>query len=63
IAPQGGGLLTPREQQVAVLAAAGRTDAQIAAELAISARTVSTHLTSVYGKLGVSTRRDLPEAL
>ncbi len=28
IAPQGGGVLTPREQQVAVLAAAGRTDAR-----------------------------------
>ena len=63
IAPQGGGVLTPREQQVAVLAAAGRTDAQIAAELAISARTVSTHLTNVYAKLGVGTRHDLPGAL
>jgi DNA-binding CsgD family transcriptional regulator len=63
IAPQAGGVLTPREQQVAVLAAAGRTDAQIAAELAISARTVSTHLTSVYAKLGVGTRHDLPGAL
>jgi DNA-binding CsgD family transcriptional regulator len=62
IAPQGG-VLTPREQQVAVLAAAGRTDAQIAAELTISARTVSTHLTNVYSKLGVSTRRDLLQAL
>lgn len=63
IAPHGGGVLTPREQQVAVLAAAGRTDAQIAAELAISARTVSTHLTNVYAKLGVGTRHDLPGAL
>ncbi|MEO6886105.1 MAG: helix-turn-helix transcriptional regulator, partial [Jatrophihabitantaceae bacterium] len=63
IAPQGGGLLTAREQQVAVLAAAGRTDAQIAAELAISIRTVSTHLSNAYGKLGVSTRRELPQAL
>lgn len=63
IAPQGGGVLTPREQQVAVLAAAGRTDAQIAAELAISARTVSTHLTSVYAKLGVGSRHHLPGAL
>jgi DNA-binding CsgD family transcriptional regulator/tetratricopeptide (TPR) repeat protein len=63
IAPQGGGVLTAREQQVAVLAAAGRTDAQIAAELGISIRTVSTHLTNVYGKLGVATRRELPEAL
>jgi DNA-binding CsgD family transcriptional regulator len=62
IAPQGG-VLTPREQQVAVLAAAGRSDSQIAAELAISARTVSTHLTNVYGKLGVSTRYELPQAL
>lgn len=63
VTPLGGGLLTAREQQVALLAAAGRTDAQIAAELAISARTISTHLTNVYAKLGVSNRRDLLQAL
>ena len=63
IAPQGGGVLTPREQQVAVLAADGRTDAQIAAELAISARTVSTHLTSVYAKLGWAPATTCPSAL
>lgn len=63
IAPQGGGLLTVREQQVAVLAAAGRTDAQIAVDLGIATRTVSTHLSNVYAKLGVTTRRELPEAL
>jgi DNA-binding CsgD family transcriptional regulator len=56
-------VLTSREQQVAVLAAARRTDAQIAAELGISGRTVSTHLTNVYAKLGVGSRHHLSETL
>ena len=57
--PAGAGVLTVRENQVAVLAAAGRTDAQIAAELGIASRTVSTHLSNVYGKLKVPSRRGL----
>ena len=55
--------LTRREHQVALLAAAGRSDARIADELGISVRTVQNHLSSVYGKLGVSGRRHLPDAL
>lgn len=48
--------LTARELEVLQLLATGLTDAQIAAELVISPRTVSKHLQSVYGKLLVSTR-------
>jgi DNA-binding CsgD family transcriptional regulator len=55
--------LTRREQQVAILAAAGRTDADIASELAISIRTVQTHLAATYRKLAINTRHDLPDAL
>lgn len=57
------GGLTGREQEVAILAAAGRSDAELAAELSISIRTVQSHLARTYMKLGVSGRRDLAEAL
>jgi len=36
--------------------AAGLTDAQVAEQLVISLRTVTTHLTSIYNKLGVNSR-------
>jgi predicted ATPase/DNA-binding CsgD family transcriptional regulator len=48
--------LTAREVQVLQLVAAGQTDAQVAEHLVISLRTVTTHLTSIYNKLGVSSR-------
>ncbi len=48
--------LTRREIEVLRLVAAGLSDAQVAAQLVISRRTVSTHLTAIYGKLGVSSR-------
>jgi predicted ATPase/DNA-binding CsgD family transcriptional regulator len=48
--------LTPREFEVLRLVAGGLTDAQVAGQLVISRRTVNTHLTSVYSKLGVSSR-------
>jgi predicted ATPase/DNA-binding CsgD family transcriptional regulator len=48
--------LTPREAEVLRLLATGLTDREIAERLVISPRTVNTHLTSVYGKLGVSSR-------
>jgi DNA-binding CsgD family transcriptional regulator/type II secretory pathway predicted ATPase ExeA len=51
--------LTPRERQVAALAAGGHTDLVIAGRLHISARTVQTHLARVYAKLGISSRADL----
>jgi DNA-binding CsgD family transcriptional regulator len=56
-------MLTRREQQIALLAAAGSRDSAIAVELAISVRTVQNHLARVYRKLGVARRHDLPGAL
>jgi DNA-binding CsgD family transcriptional regulator len=48
--------LTPREDEVLRLAAAGLSNARIGDALFISSRTVQTHLTSVYAKLGVSSK-------
>jgi predicted ATPase/DNA-binding CsgD family transcriptional regulator len=48
--------LTAREVDVLRLVAAGLTDAQVADHLVISLRTVNTHLTSIYHKLGVNSR-------
>jgi DNA-binding CsgD family transcriptional regulator/tetratricopeptide (TPR) repeat protein len=51
--------LSDRERQIAELVAEGRQNKEIGAALNISARTVETHLTSIYGKLGVSSRLEL----
>jgi predicted ATPase/DNA-binding NarL/FixJ family response regulator len=48
--------LTPRQMDVLRLLAQGLTDAEIAGRLDISSRTVSTHLTSIYHKLGINSR-------
>jgi len=48
--------LTSREVEVLRLVAQGWTDAQIAEQLVISHRTVNAHLTSIYRKIGVSSR-------
>ena len=48
--------LTPREVEVLGLVATGMTSAQVATELFVSIRTVDTHLTSIYHKLGVTSR-------
>ena len=48
--------LTPREVEVLVLVATGMTNAQVAHRLFLSPRTVQRHLSSVYHKLGVSSR-------
>jgi len=51
--------LTPRERVVAEKAAAGRTNQAIAAELFVTIKTVEAHLSSVYRKLGISSRGEL----
>ncbi len=55
--------LTPREREVALLAAAGSTSREIAERLVVSVRTVDNHLQSAYRKLGVTRRQDLPRVL
>jgi DNA-binding CsgD family transcriptional regulator len=55
--------LSGREQQVLGLAARGLTDAQIADELFLSARTVAKHLQHAYEKLGVHSRAEATQRL
>lgn len=55
--------LTPAEQRVAAMAAEGLTNRQIAQKLALSTRTVETHLAHSYTKLGVNSRQQLSSAL
>jgi DNA-binding NarL/FixJ family response regulator len=51
--------LTPREREVAQLAALGLADRAIADQLTLSVRTVETHLNRAYTKLGLQGRADL----
>jgi DNA-binding NarL/FixJ family response regulator len=51
-------VLTPREMEVLRAAARGLANKHIAAELSMSARTVQTHLTRVFAKLGVGSRTE-----
>jgi DNA-binding CsgD family transcriptional regulator/tetratricopeptide (TPR) repeat protein len=55
--------LTPQEEHIARLALAGRTNQEIGTELFISPRTVEWHLKKVFTKLGISSRKGLPNAL
>ena len=51
--------LSPRERELVTLVARGCTDAQIAAQLYISVRTVSSHLDRIRDKTGCRRRADL----
>ena len=55
--------LTATEERVAVLAASGQTNRQVAAALFLSPRTVEANLARVYRKLGVSSRAELGAAM
>jgi DNA-binding NarL/FixJ family response regulator len=48
--------LSPREREILSLLAQGKTQAQVAAVLVISPKTVSTHIQRLLGKLGVHSR-------
>ena len=58
-AAAGCGQLGARERELVILVARGRTNAQIAADLHISARTVSSHLDRIRDKTGCRRRADL----
>ncbi len=55
--------LTPREREIAQLAAHGHSSKEIAAQLVISVRTVDNALHEVYSKLGINRRADLAPIL
>jgi DNA-binding CsgD family transcriptional regulator len=55
--------LTPAERRVAVLVAEGRTNREVAAALFLTERTVASHLSHVYAKLGVRSRTELARQL
>ena len=57
-APGGGQTLTQREREVLTLVAGGRSNHQIAQELAMSAKTASVHVSRIIAKLGVTTRSE-----
>lgn len=55
--------LSDRELSVAHLIASGRTNQEAAAELYVTQKTVEYHLSNIYAKLGISSRRQLRGAL
>jgi DNA-binding CsgD family transcriptional regulator len=59
VAGRGPAALTPRELEVARLAARGHTAAEIGRQLFIGTRTVETHLAHACAKLGCSSKREL----
>jgi DNA-binding NarL/FixJ family response regulator len=60
---RGAAALSRREREIAGLVALGSTNRQIAAQLVISEKTVESHLTRIFTKLGVSSRTAAAHAL
>jgi two-component system, NarL family, response regulator NreC len=54
-----GDRLTERETEIVRMIALGHTSAEVAGQLHLSRRTVETHRTRIYGKLGFKTRAEL----
>jgi DNA-binding CsgD family transcriptional regulator len=63
LARRGVDALTPAELRVAQRAADGDTNREIAEDLFVTTKTVEMHLANAYGKLGVRSRTQLPDAL
>ena len=59
----GAGALTASERRVAALAAEGSSNRDIAQTLFVTPKTVEVHLSNVYRKLGIRSRRELGAAL
>ena len=59
----GAAALTPSERRIAELAAAGLSNLRIAQDLFVTPKTVETHLTNAFRKLGIRSRRQLAAAL
>jgi DNA-binding NarL/FixJ family response regulator len=55
--------LSAREREVADLVAHGHTNKEIAAELYLSEKTVESHLSRIFGKLGASKRAQVAAAM
>jgi DNA-binding NarL/FixJ family response regulator len=58
-----GGLLTPREREVALLLARGRSNRQIAQALVISERTAAVHVEHILAKLDLHSRWQVAESV
>jgi DNA-binding NarL/FixJ family response regulator len=55
--------LTAQETQIAHLARDGYSNPEIGAQLFLSPRTVEWHMRKIFGKLGISSRRELDDVL
>ncbi len=51
-------MLSPREEEVILLVARGFTNKQIARELGIAEKTVESHLSNIYKKIGACCRAE-----
>jgi len=63
VALRGAAALTPAERRVADLAARGASNQEIAEALVVTVKTVETHLSRTYHKLGIRSRTQLADAL
>jgi ATP/maltotriose-dependent transcriptional regulator MalT len=56
-------MLTEREKQVSHLVSRGQTNREIASELYVTPKTVEYHLSNIYAKLGITSRREMRNLL